>query len=114
MKPLLIYVAGPYSGATRPEIEKNVNSAIDAGVETYLKGHFPYVPHLTDLVDRRAKETGNDLTWEDFIRWDMPWLKVCDALLYLAPSKGADLELGVAKKLGKQIFYSVDDLPPIE
>ncbi len=113
MKPLLIYVAGPYSGATRQQIDRNVNCAIDAGVEIYLKGHFPYVPHLTDLVDRRAKETGKELTWEDFIRWDMPWLRVCDALLYLASSKGADLELGEAKKLGKQIFYSVDDLPLI-
>ena len=114
MKPLLIYVAGPYSAATRNQIENNVNCAIDAGVKIYLSGHFPYVPHLTDLVDKRAKETGNDLSWEDFIRWDMPWLKVCDALLYLGSSKGADLELGEAERLGKRIFYSVDDLPPID
>ena len=104
MKPLLIYVAGPYSGATRPEIEKNVNSAIDAGVETYLKGHFPYVPHLTDLVDRRAKETGNDLTWEDFIRWDMPWLKVCDAYCILHRLKELTWSLGRLRSSANKSF----------
>ena len=55
MKPLLIYVAGPYTGSNRQEIDRNVNRAIDAGMEIFNKGHFPYVPHLTDLVDKRAK-----------------------------------------------------------
>ena len=113
MKPLRIYLAGPYSGSDRKEIERNVKHAIDAGIKIFLKGHFPYVPHLTDLVDLRAKEMGSEMTWHDFIRWDMPWLKVCDALLYLGKSKGADLELEEANRLGKQIFYSVDEIPEL-
>lgn len=113
MRSLRIYLAGPYSGASREEIERNVNRAIDAGIEIFLKGHFPHVPHLTDLVDLRAREIGRELTWHDFICWDMPWLEVCDALLYLGKSKGADLELEEAKRLGKQIFYSVDDIPAV-
>ena len=114
MKPLRIYIAGPYSGRDREDIERNVNRAIDAGIEIFLKGHFPYVPHLTDLVDLRAKKTGKELTWDDFIRWDMPWLKVCDALLHLGTSKGADLELEEAKRLGKRIFHSIAEIPEIE
>ena len=113
MKPLRIYVAGPYSGRDREEININVNRAIDAGIEIFRKGHFPYVPHLTDLVDSRAKETGKELTWHDFILWDMPWLKVCDALLYLGNSTGADIELEEAKRLRKRIFYSVNEVPEI-
>ena len=111
-KSLLIYVAGPYSGANRDEIKRNVDNAIDVGIKIFLKGHFPYIPHLTDLVDYRAKEIGVNLTWNDFIRWDIPWLKMCNALLYLGKSNGADLELENAKSLGKQIFYSVDEIPP--
>ena len=114
MKPLLIYVAGPYTGSDRQEIEKNVARAIDAGIEIFNRGHFPYVPHLTDLIDKRAKEIGEEMSWSDFMAWDAPWLKVCDALLFLAESKGANLELEEAKRLGKTIFYSSEEVPVLE
>ena len=83
MKPLRIYVAGPYTGPTLEKIEENVNRAIDAGIEIFNKGHRRYVPHLTHLVDHRAKEIGKELTWDDYIKWDLARLEVCDALLYL-------------------------------
>lgn len=111
MKPLLIYVAGPYTGSDRKEIDRNVNKAIDVGIEIFHKGHFPYVPHLTDLVDKRATEVGHDMSWSDFMAWDAPWLQVCDALLYIGASRGADIELAEAKRLGKKIFYSTGEIP---
>lgn len=113
MKRLRIYIAGPYTAATREGIEANVNRAIDAGIAIFRKGHFPYVPHLTDLVDKRAKEIGLDLTWQDFIEWDKPWLIASDAVLYLGKSNGADLELEEAKRLGKYIFNSIDEIPDL-
>ena len=114
MKPLLIYIAGPYTGSTRKEIDQNVNRAIDVGIEIFRKGHFPYIPHLTDLVDKRAKEIGTDMSWHDFMSWDSPWISVCDAMLYLGESKGANLELEEAKRLGKEIFYSSLEIPERE
>lgn len=114
MKPLLIYVAGPYSGSSREEIDQNVNRAIDVGIEIFNKGHFPYVPHLTDLIDKRAKEVGREMSWSDFMEWDSPWLRVCDALMFIGPSKGANMELEDAKHLGKTIFYSISDVPVLE
>ena len=113
MKPLLIYVAGPYTGSNRLEIDRNVNRAVDAGIEVFNKGHFPYVPHLTDLVDKRAKEIGIDMSWSDFMAWDTPWLQVCDALLFVGESKGANIELEAAKQQGKKIFYSSDEIPKL-
>lgn len=110
-KPLRIYIAGPYSaidGATR---QSNVQRAMDAGISLYLMGHFPYVPHLTHFIDERANSVGIHLKWEDYIRWDTAWLEVCDAILYLGASRGADIELDVAKKLGKQVFYSISEIP---
>ena len=114
MKPLLIYVAGPYTGSSRWEIDQNVNRAIDAGIDIFGKGHFPYVPHLTDLVDRRARETGKELSWGDFMAWDAPWLRVCDALLFIGESRGANIELEEARRLGKTIFYSSNEVPRLE
>lgn len=113
MNPMHIYVAGPYTGSDRQEIEHNVNTAIDVGIELFKKGHFPYVPHLTDLIDKRAKELGREMTWEDFMSWDGPWLEKCDALFFIKESRGANIELEAAKKSGKVIFYSVDDVPSL-
>lgn len=112
-KSLKIYIAGAYTAATEEQIRTNVHAAIDAAFVVLSKGHFPYVPHLTHFVDQRAKETGVNLKWEDYIRWDMVWVEQCDAMLYLSSSRGADLELRAAKEWGKKIFYSLDEIPRI-
>lgn len=113
MNRMRIYVAGPYTGRDREEVSFNINRAIDAGIEVYSRGHYPYIPHLTDLVDLRAKETGKKLSWDDFMKWDASWLDVCDGLLYLGTSRGTDIELEEAKRLHKTIFYSVEEIPQI-
>ena len=45
------------------------------------------------------------------MEWHRPWLDVCDGFLYLRSSKGADIELNMAKELGKTIYYSIIDIP---
>jgi hypothetical protein len=110
---LRIYIAGPYTADTPERIRRNVNVALDAAITLYFKGHFPFVPHLTHFVDERGKETGRRLAWEDYIRWDTAWLEVSDALLYLGSSRGADIELEEAKRRGKRIFYSLQEIPSV-
>jgi len=112
-KPMLIYVAGPYTAANAKGHEINTARAIDAGIAIFRKGHFPYIPHLTHFVDLRAKRTGVRLAWSDYIAWDLPWLKKCDALLYLGSSTGADLELKKAKMLKKRIFLALSAIPSV-
>jgi hypothetical protein len=111
LKPLKVYIAGPYTAQTEEQMVTNVNAAIDASFIIYSRGHFPYIPHLTHFIDQRAKEVGFRLEWEDYIRWDLVWLEGCDALLYLGSSRGADMELEAAKKAGKKIFYSLSEIP---
>lgn len=106
-----IYIAGPYTAKNYNGHEANTLRAIDAGIAVFRKGHVPYVPHLTHYVDLRAKQAGIKMTWNDYIKWDLPWLDLCDALLYLDKSKGADLELRRAQKLNKRIFYSLTEIP---
>jgi hypothetical protein len=113
LKSLKIYIAGPYTAKTEGQMLTNVNAAIDASFIIYSRGHFPYIPHLTHFIDQRAKEVGFKMEWEDYIRWDLVWLEHCDALLYLSGSRGANLELEAAKEAGKQIFYSLDEIPNV-
>lgn len=108
-----IYIAGPYTASSKEKVRRNVNRAIDAGIAILRKGHYPFIPHLTHYVDTRAIKRGITLTWEDYVDWDMQWLKTCDALLFLGPSRGANLELQEAKKLRKKIFRSVGDVPRV-
>ena len=107
---LKIYIAAPYSAETEEERARNVESAIDAALVLFQKGHFPYTPHLTHWVDKRVKETNIAMEWEDYMQWHRPWLEACNAFLYLNSSKGADLELQMAKDLGKPIFYSIEKI----
>ena len=110
---MLVYIAGPYTADTLEKRQNNVMQAIDAGIEIFARGHFPFIPHLTHFVDLRVQELELELGWEEYMRWDAPWLELCDAILYLGSSPGADLELNRAKKLGKLVFLSVMDLPLI-
>jgi hypothetical protein len=111
MSVLRIYIAGPYSADTSEEREENVARAIDAALQLIRKGHTPFIPHLTHYVDLRAALLGETFTWQDYLTWDLSWLELCDALLFLASSPGAELERDRAKALGKLIFTSVDEIP---
>lgn len=108
---LRIYIAGPYTAEDEASIWNNVVAAIDAGIEIYKRGHYPYVPHLTHFVDKRSSETGAGLRWEDYLVWDREWLKQCNAFFLLGKSPGSDLELKWAKGLGLRVFQSLDEIP---
>lgn len=111
MPALRIYIAGPYSADTPEEREQNVERAIDVGLQLIRKGHAPFIPHLTHYVDLRAINLGESVTWQNYLTWDLSWLEVSDALLFMSSSPGAELERDRAKALGKPIFESVDEIP---
>jgi hypothetical protein len=109
-----IYVAGPYTGQTKEEIEENVRKAMEAGLKIWKKGHFPYIPHLTHWPDILAKELGIDMDWPDYMNWHAPWVDHCDALFLLGESKGALLELNRAKERGKTVFHTLEEIPTVD
>jgi hypothetical protein len=113
MNKLKIYVAGPYSACSEKEMQKNVNSAIDIGLALWKKGHYPYIPHLTHFVNSRAKENGIPMTYEEYLEWDRVWLETCDALFFLGGSNGAQTELEYANKMGKKIFFNIQNVPTV-
>jgi hypothetical protein len=113
-KPLHIYIAGPYTAQGKNGPAANTKRAIDAGIAVFLRGHHPYIPHLTHYVDLRARQIGRKLTWSDYMTWDLPWLDLCDALLYLGKSRGADVELKRAARLKKKIFFTLSEIPRVK
>lgn len=110
---LKIYVAGPYSASSEDERELNTQRAIEAGLALFKLGHTPFIPHLTHYVDLHARRKGIAMAWEDYIRLDLEWLDACDALLFMGPSKGANLELEYAIKTGKRVFRSLAEIEPV-
>jgi hypothetical protein len=41
----IVYIAGPFSGATRADVERNIASAELAGLAVARMGAFPFIPH---------------------------------------------------------------------
>lgn len=106
-----VYIAGPYTAPDPATRQENVDAAVEVAVRLLKRGHFPFIPHLTHYVDEWTKGTEFVLEWEDYIAWDLVWLHECDALFYLGPSRGSDLERSVAERLGKPIYCSLLDVP---
>ena len=106
-----VYVAGPYSGPTEADRLLNVQRACEVGYELLLRGHNPFIPHLTHFFEEWAAEHRQGLSYEEYMRWDESWLTVCDALYYIGSSPGADIELEVARSYGLLVFESMEDVP---
>jgi hypothetical protein len=110
-KKIRIYIAGPYSAPTHWEREANTQRAIEIAVILMLKGHEPYVPHLTHYVDLAALDMDISFTYDRYMQLGKEWLQQCDALFYLSSSPGADMELGWAIEMGLQVFRHISEVP---
>jgi len=114
-----IYIAGPYNPVNAKNkheaiqiAAKNVYRAVEAAITLIERGHYPFVPHLTHYIHIHPSCPRDYGEW--WYEYDMTFLEMwAEALLYLAPSKGADKELEKAKELGLRIFYSIDEVPDI-
>ena len=96
-----IYIAGPLE---KPDPAINARNAVQVANEVLNMGYIPFCPHLSlfwqYLVDR---------PYQDWINYDLEWLKKCDALIRIpGKSKGADIECEAAKKMGIPIYFGLD------
>jgi len=118
-KRLMIYVAGPISprGVDVHEaptvMYRNVQAAIQVGIEILRKGHNPYIPHLCYWVNLEMEAPYPETypyIWYDL---DYDWLRHCHALFYMGKSFGADKERKFAEDHGLRIFTNLDEIPTI-
>jgi hypothetical protein len=98
-----VFISSPY---TKGDGAVNVRRQIDAVDALMNNGFAPFAPlysHFQHLVHPRP--------YHDWIDIDLFWVGECDCVLRLyGESKGADMETEHAHKLGKPIFYSLDEL----
>lgn len=73
-------------------------------------GHVVFIPHLTHFWHMLIPQE-----YEFWIRQDLEWLKVCDAILRIeGESPGADREIELARSLGLKVYTSVFEIPKNE
>lgn len=106
-----IYVAGPFSAPTREGRLGNTQAAIDIGMALFRKGHSPYIPHLTFMMDEHLLAQDEEVTWEEWMDFHAPWLLSAEALFFHRSSTGADAELLAAGRHQLQIFTRLDHVP---
>ncbi len=111
-----IYVAGPYTptGVSLHDAawlaHKNTVRAIRAGIRIIRKGHVPFIPHLTHYIHL---ETDSPLPASFYRRYDLTWLRYCDAVFFLGPSIGANKERKWAEQHGLRIFHNISEIPTV-
>ena len=120
IKPLLILISGPYMSGTNGDeaaIARNLKAMEDYALPIYKKGHLAVVGEwLAWPVIRQAG--GDSHSSEQFSEYQYPvahrLLEKCDAVLRIpGESKGADLEMGKARDMGKIIFQSLEEIPEL-
>lgn len=118
MKSLWIMIAGPYMSGTEGDAAKI--AANRARLESYClpiyqRGHLPLVGEW--LVHPIAYAAGSRADGDAaFNTYQYPvaqrLLSRCDAVLRIdGASKGADLDVATARRLGLPVFTSIDEIP---
>lgn len=109
-KKVKAYVASPYTNGITSE---NVRLQLDAHhILMDSNNIVPFSPLLSHFLEIHKHR--ND---EDWLKWDLEWLEVCDILIRFKPvdengnevtSNGADIEEETAKKLKIPIYIFKD------
>jgi hypothetical protein len=103
----VVYVAGPFRGKTAWEVCQNVNRAEELSFKVAEAGAMPLCPHTNT---RNFDGTKDGQFWLD---GTMELMRRCDAMIMTEDwtrSSGARGEFAEMTKLGKPIFYSIDEL----
>lgn len=115
-----VYIAGPISTG---DLRHNVLQATDAFVRLAKAGLSPWCPHWSvvsaaNFYEYRhqlwlhASAHGHpDMTHADWLRVDLAWVEVSDAVLRLpGQSKGGDLETAHATAKGIPVYTDIAKL----
>lgn len=99
-----IYIAGPL---TLGDTITNIKKAIETAEIMTKKGHTPFIPHLSSYWHFLFPHE-----YDFWIEQGLEWLKFCDGLFRIpGKSKGADIEVKEAERLGIPVYYHLDEVP---
>lgn len=98
-----VFISGPY---TLGDVAINVKNAMNVANDLINAGYAPFCAHLTHFL-----HINNQQPYEKWIEIDLVFLETCHALLRIpGESKGAEIEVMTAKRLGIPVFYSLNEL----
>lgn len=113
-----VYISGPMTGYefyNFPAFDEARDALRAGNIEVFSPADHDraigFDPMTMDPVSLKKRMLELDLYWHLF-RWDFDAVATVDALYVLHgadKSSGANLEVGLAKLLGKLIFYQSDD-----
>ena len=117
-EPLMILVAGPYRSGTGGDPERiaaNVEAMTRVALDLYRRGHVPVLGEwfaLPLIEQAQRDDTGGDPFSEIFHPVAERVLARCDGVLRIGgASEGADRMVDVARRLGKTVLTSIEDIP---
>ena len=115
---LMILVAGPYRSGTDGDPERiaaHVEAMTRVSLALYRRGHLPVMGEwfALPLIEQALAQGGaGDPDTEIFHPIAERVLERCDACLRIGgPSEGADRMVATARRLGKTVYTSVEDVP---
>jgi len=104
-----VYVAGKFSGNNVLDVLKNIGKGKFACTKMFSLGLDPFCPWAD--MDYVIFNPDGDFNVERFYQYSISWLKVSEILYILSgwrESKGAMIEISIAKKLNIPIYYQDD------
>lgn len=108
----VIYISAPYTPSglmhyAPRDAFRNVKRAMTVAVKLIKLGFVPICPHLSHFMHVHVEE---ELSYDEWMEYDLKLLELCDAVLCLGNSPGVKRELEYAKQLGLKVFYSLEEL----
>lgn len=98
-----IFISSPY---TLGDVAQNLRIQHDVFNNLFTLGYMPFMPLLAHY-----QHMIHPLEYDQWIEYDYSWLETCDILLRLpGESKGADLEVTYANKIGIPVAYSIEEV----
>ncbi len=121
MSALMILVAGPYRSGTGDDpvkIAANVRAMMDVALALFRAGHLPVLGewYALPLIEHAGSRGIGDAVFNEIFHPVARRLVAkCDACLRIGgPSAGADEMVALAREAGRQVFFSLSEIPPAE
>lgn len=115
---MLILIAGPYRSGTNDDpvlMKENLSRLESAALPVFRMGHIPMIGEWValPLLHLAGSKTPGDEPYEEILYpVAKRLLTKCDAVLRLpGESKGADEDVRIARQLGLQVYYRIEDIP---
>ena len=106
---MIIGVAGPYSAPTDEQRQANLDSMNEAAARLLEMGHVPVIGMNAALPVLAQAQVPD--RYQAVMDISLAVISVCDALLLIGESPGANKERDLIRAQGKLVYVRLEDVP---